>query len=77
MRLDGKVALVTGGTRGIGEGVVNMLAAEGAAVAFTGRSEDRGAAVALVLAIAIPLLPVVLAEIPFITVLKGLLAAVK
>ena len=42
MRLEGKVALVTGGTRGIGRGVVEMLAREGAAVAFTGRSEDKG-----------------------------------
>ena len=45
MRLEGKVALVTGGTRGIGRGVVQMLAEEGAAVAFTGRSEENGRAV--------------------------------
>jgi hypothetical protein len=38
---------------------------------------DRGAMVALVLAVALPLLPVVLAEVPFVEVVKGLLAAVK
>jgi hypothetical protein len=38
---------------------------------------DRGALVAVVVAVAIPMLPVVLAEIPFVTVLKGLLSAVK
>jgi hypothetical protein len=38
---------------------------------------DRGATVALILAVALPLLPVVLAEVPFVTVVKGLLSAMK
>ena len=33
--LSGKSALVTGGSRGIGAGIVRRLAAEGARVAFT------------------------------------------
>ncbi|HXY90869.1 MAG TPA: SDR family oxidoreductase [Acidimicrobiia bacterium] len=43
MRLDGKVALVTGATYGIGTTIVERLAEEGAAVVFTGRSGDKGA----------------------------------
>jgi NAD(P)-dependent dehydrogenase (short-subunit alcohol dehydrogenase family) len=39
-RLDGKVAVVTGGNRGIGRGVVAALAAEGATVALTARDVE-------------------------------------
>jgi len=42
MRLDGKVALITGSTRGIGRTIAEMFAAEGVRVVVTGRSSDRG-----------------------------------
>lgn len=40
MLLDGRVVLVTGGSRGIGRAIVAGLAAEGARVAFCARGED-------------------------------------
>jgi NAD(P)-dependent dehydrogenase (short-subunit alcohol dehydrogenase family) len=44
-RLDQRRALVTGATSGIGVSIVERLLADGASVAFTGRSTERGAAV--------------------------------
>ncbi len=40
--LDGKVAVITGGTRGIGRGIAEALLAEGVRVVLNGRSEEKG-----------------------------------
>lgn len=42
MELEGQVALITGGTRGIGRGIAEAFVAEGANVVINGRSSEKG-----------------------------------
>jgi len=45
-RLQDKVAIITGGTSGIGESTAELFINEGATVILTGRSEEKGQAIA-------------------------------
>jgi NAD(P)-dependent dehydrogenase (short-subunit alcohol dehydrogenase family) len=46
MRFSGKVAIITGSTGGMGEGIARRLAGEGAAVVISGRRADQGERIA-------------------------------
>jgi len=46
IRLDGKVSLITGSTRGIGNAIAHKLASSGSSVIITGTNEERASRVA-------------------------------
>ena len=72
--LTGEVAIVTGGSRGIGRAVVERLLADGAAVVFCGRDEAAGRAVEAALGGALAFLP---CDVAAETEVRALVAACR